>query len=903
MAIAKPYDRYTNYFLRHTQHKGLAMTEKDSELPSQTLKIKRERLLAEVIDNRGEPDFLARHARCLDRYFRESYENSHVGPLLSIADAYAVIALGGYGRGEQCVHSDVDLQILFNKKVPAEAEEIVRETVYPLWDIGLEVGYATRSVKECVRLAKSDIEVLTSILDARFLCGQSSLYAALTDQLRQEILFKMPEKLIARLIKTNCTRHLKFGDSAYLLEPNIKEGQGGLRDYHTMLWIAHVLSDLKQPRDLEFQGYLSHEEFTNLTKALGFIWDVRNRLHLMTGRKCDQLYLEYQVQLAQEMNFMQENGQKPVERFMGELHGKMEYVKQLHLMFIYEQGFEYASKRKRKLKKLTPVQGLTIYRNRLGFKSAEEIINTPLLLIKIYEESARLKLPLSAEANRLVWEFSHLVNKSFRSSPEVVKSFEKILVAPAPTFNVLNEMLRSKFLEHFIPQFKAIVNRIQYNEYHIYPVDKHTLRTVQAIKRFSTKKADDPLCREIYKNLYKRKLLLWAALLHDIGKGRPGAHHALQGAVLVQDILEEKEYSSRDIATVRFLVQEHLLLVKTATRRDLHDEETAIYCARTIKSVRRLKMLYLLTAADSMSTGPKAWNEWTAALLKDLFFKVLSILEKGELASKKAELTVGRKKRKIIESVATPAEQEELSALADLMEPRYWIYTSVADMLAHIRLFRRIYDEPFVWEISGKNDPQTRTVTICAHDCSGLFSKIAGVFTLHNLNILDVQAYTWRNNIALDIFKVQAPADYYFEDETWMRAQNDLKDSLTGRLDLAESVNARIQSQRKKSVSISTQIPKINIDNISSSFFTIIEVFAYDFTGLLFGVTDALFNCGLDIRVAKIATKVDQVVDVFYVRDSDGQKADAPEHTENIKDAIDNVLPGVSLKITGTGPS
>jgi len=879
------------------------MTQKIFEQPSLALKQKRERLFAEVNDNRGDDIFLDRHARCLDEYFRDSYENSQVGPHLGFADAYAVIALGGYGRGEQCVHSDVDLLILFNKKVPAEAKKIVQETVYPLWDIGLEVGHATRSVKECAHLAKKDIEVLTSILDARFLCGQSSLYATLTERLRKEILFKIPKKLIFQLIKNNCARHQHFGDSAYLIEPNIKEGQGGLRDYHTMLWIAHILSDLKQPRDLEFQGYLSHEEFSNLTRALGFIWDVRNRLHLITGRKCDQLYLEHQVQLAEDMNFQQVNGQKPVERFMGELHGKMEFVKQLHLMFIYEQGFEYAAQRRRRLKKQTSVQGLTILHNRLGFTSAEEIIKTPLLLIKIYEESARLKLPLSAEANRLVWEFSFMVDKSFRSSPEAVKSFENILVAPAPTFNVLNEMLRSKFLEHFIPQFKSIVNRIQYNEYHIFPVDKHTLRTVQAIKRFSTENTDDSLCRKIYKNLYKRKLLLWAALLHDIGKGVPGANHASQGAVLVQHILEEKGYSARDIASVRFLVQEHLLLIKIATRRDLNDEETAIHCAQTIKSVRRLKMLYLLTAADSMSTGPKAWNEWTAALLRDLFFKVLNILEKGELATERAELTVARKKRQIIASAATPSEREELSALAKQMAPRYWLYMPVADMLAHIRLYRRMNDEPFVWEISGKNSLETRTVTICVQDYSGFFSKIAGVLTLHHLNIMDAQAFTWRNQIALNIFKVQAPPDRYFEDQKWMRAEKDLKDALTGRLNLEKSVNARIRSERKKSLALSAQTPKIGIDNISSSFFTIIEVFAYDFTGLLFGVTDALFKCGLDIRVAKIATKVDQVVDVFYVRDSDGQKADAPELIVKIKDAIDNVLPGVSLKIASVGSS
>ncbi len=882
-------------------HKGETMTPKSPQQPLMTLKQKRESLLAQVNDVRDDNAFLVKHARGLDEYFRDSYATSQVGPLLSIANLYAVIALGGYGRGEQCVFSDVDLLFLFNKKVPAEAEQIIQEMVYPLWDIGLEVGHATRSIKECVNLAKSDIEVLTSVLDARFLCGQSSLFGALNERLRKDILYKMPKKLVSKLIESNCSRHRYFGDSAYLLEPNIKEGQGGLRDYHTMLWIAHVLSNLKQPQDLEFHGYLSHDEFKNLNRALRFIWDVRNRLHLLTGRKCDQLYLEHQLELAKAMHFEQINGQKPVERFMGKLHGNMEFVKQLHLMFIYEQGFEYASRRRRKLKKQTKVKGLTIARNRLRFESAEEIVKAPLLLIQIFEESAALKLPLSAEANRLVQEFGSLVDESFRRQPEVVKSFEKILLAPAPTFNVLNEMLRSGFLQRFIPEFKDIINRIQYNEYHIYPVDKHSLRTVQAVKRFANDESDDFLNQKIYKNLYNRKLLLWAALLHDIGKGCEGSNHAQQGGVLVQRILEEKGYAAREIATVRFLVEEHLLLVKIATRRDLYDEETAIFCARAIKSVSRLKMLYLLTAADSMSTGPKAWNDWTAALLRDLFFKVLNILEKGELATEKAEQAVLGKKGLIIDSSDDSSEREELSQLTEMMAPRYLLYMSVPEMLTHIELYGRLGDEPFVWRVLGDQDLDTRTVEICARDCSGLFSKIAGVFTLHNLNILDVQAYTWRNQIALDIFKVQAPPDHYFEDEKWMRAQKDLKEALNGNLDLAETVSAKIQSQRRKSSTVSAQAPKIMVDNISSSFFTIIEVFAYDFSGLLFGVTDALFQCDLDIRVAKVATKVDQVVDVFYVRDFDGQKVDAPEHIEKIRIAIDNVLPGVSLEIAGNG--
>ena len=839
------------------------------------------------------PAFMHAMAGLVDEYFRTSFETSDIGPRMNMTrNPYAIIALGGYGRNDQCVHSDVDLLILFEKRVPAAAEGLIQEIVYPLWDIGLDVGHATRSLKECLSLAGKDFEILTPLLDARFVCGMSRLYTTLMHQLRQKVVQRQGRKIVDWLVETNQARHERFGDSAYLLEPNLKEGQGGLRDYHTMLWIAHIKAGLNQARDLEYLGLLSHEEYGQLSEALAFINNVRNRLHLLNGRKYDQLHFENQLKLARALGYRKVNGQQPVECFLGDLHGQMEFIKQQHLMFLFEQGYEKRMRRFRRRSKVTKIEGIIIAKDALQFESARLVSESPLLLLQIFEESARLRLPLGVEALRIVREFGHLCEEELRSSRAALKSFEKILQAPAPTFNVLNAMLHTGLLERFIPEFHAVVNCIQYDEYHIYPVDRHLLRTVKTLKRFADADDDqiDELARQIYAEVKQRKLLLWGALLHDIGKGQPGGNHSEKGEALVNDILAGKGYRPAAVDTVAFLVREHLLLAKTAARRDINDEETALQCARRINDVERLKMLYLLTVADSMATGPKAWNSWSAALLKDLFLKVLNVLEKGELASREAVADLARKKEALL--AHTPKSRlKELETLFGILSPRYLQNVPPEVIQEHIRLYRTLGEARFVWEIEPSMTSETRIVTLCAKDQPGLFSRIAGVFTLNKINILDAQIFTWRNNIAMDIFKVQPPPDPIFESDKWERTHQHLLRALEGQLDLTARLQSRLKDYRPPRPAAMHRPRRIEIDNTTSSFFTIVEVFAEDFPGLLFRITDALFRCRLDVWVAKIATNVDQVVDVFYVRDFDGQKVDDPEQVARIKATIEAALP------------
>jgi [protein-PII] uridylyltransferase len=866
-------------------------TTNPMDSPVSQLQKRKEELLARFLRGK-EPHFLSLHAQILDDYFRESFAQSSAGPHMRIEkNPYAILALGGYGRKEQCLHSDIDVLLLFGKKIPNEAAVIVQEIFYPLWDSGLEVSYSTRTLKECLSLASQDFEVLTSLVDARFLCGISSLYSELAELMRRKIRQKNGKNFIQWLVERNEERHNRFGDSTHLLEPNLKEGLGGLRDYHAMLWLGWAKYQLKEPRDLEYLGYLSHDEFQTLTEALSFILKVRNWLHHISGRKCDQLYFEHQIKVAEALRFKNRNGQQAVELFLGSLHGHMEFVKQQHLLLLNK-----IVPRKYKTSRGIPrhrssVGGIVVGQESLNFESSEAILENPQILLKIFEQSAKLGLPLSVEARRLVKEFLFLVDGEFRQSPGVVQLLQRILLAPIQPLDALDEMLTTGILLALIPEIKNVVNLIQYDEYHVYPVDKHLLHAVQQLKEFGKPDLNpqDAFYAQLFREVSRPELLHWAVLLHDVGKGTEGKDHSTHGAEIVREVFQRMNCTDSDIDTISFLVGEHLLLTKTATQRDLNDEKAVIQCASKFRNTEELKMLYLLTVADSKATGPKAWNDWIAALLKELFFKVYHILKKGELATP-AAVDIFEKKRKEIlqESLSIPVE--ELESLFEQMSPRYLLYTPAKEILRHIELYQRLGTSPLVLEAQILPGTDYRTVTVCAQDRPGLFAKISGVFTLNNLDIFDAQIYTWRNRIALDIFKVKAPPDTLFEDEVWSRVRKNLHSALSGDLDLGLVLDEKLQTYQSAIKTTTSRPDKVIVDNSGSDFFTIVEVYTYDFPGLLYRITDALFRCKLDVWVAKIATKVDQVLDIFYVRDFDGQKIIDLQQVEAIKSTIKEVL-------------
>jgi [protein-PII] uridylyltransferase len=860
--------------------------------PIETLKKRRFEVIEAALKEIGT-GFLAAYTQALDEYFRDSFALSRVGPSMRLdKNPYAVVALGGYGRREQCVHSDVDLLLLFEKKIPEQTLSLVQEIVYPLWDAGLDVGYATRTIKECIRLGEQDFEVLTSLLDARFVCGASHLYTDMREAFADKVIRRQGAKYLAWLKDTSQGRHERFGDATSLLEPNIKDGQGGLRDYNVMLWMGRVLWDLREPRDLEYMGHLTHNEYSDLFRAVTFIARVRNHLHHLSGRRNDQLYFEHQKTIARALDMGGIGNLEGIERFLGALQSHMQAVKLLQQTLF----LSLSEKGKAKERPVTPrilEPGIELVRDTVSISSPRHIVEDPGILMRLFWHSAKAGAPLSVEARRLVREFSHLVDDAFRSDEKVVSAFEFVLKSADSRVNVLEEMLHTGFLAALVPELGGIVHRIQYTQYHVHPVDRHSLETVRHLKEFSAEYgAGDVLEARLYAEVSPKKMLLWAGLLHDVGKSLMAPDHSVAGARMAARVLERMGYSPANVELVEFLVENHLLLIKTATRRDLNDEETSLACARKVGSVNRLKMLYLLTVADSMATGSKAWNEWTALLLRELFFKVSQVMEKGDLASRRTMASVERKKEGALELAASEADRVLLRVLFPVMSPRYLNGVEAPDMVAHAAIYHRLGGRDAVLEVMPGSNPDLRTVTVCAKDRPGLFSKIAGVFTLHNLSVHNARIYTWRNATALDIFSVSRPLDPIFEDETWEKAEKDLQDALSGALCLEKALKNKLAESKAKKARTAMKTEWVRVDNETSSFFTIVEVFAYDRMGLLYQITHALYQCRLDVWVAQIATNADQIVDVFYVRDFDGQKVDAPDEVADIIEKLEAVLAG-----------
>jgi [protein-PII] uridylyltransferase len=856
--------------------------------PTQELKESRNHLIHLFSDGKAPEAFEDNFAEMTDQYFRNGLQESRVGNALFKAKTpFAFVALGGYGRSELCIHSDIDVMILFGRKIPAQAKELTQEILFPLWDLGLDLGYGIRTVKDCLDLSNGDFEFMTSILDARFICGDSPLFLSLMDNFQKKVISKKATALSRWLIEQEEIRMLNFGDASYLLEPNLKEGIGSLRDYHQILWLARVFLNLRTARDLEYLGTFSYKEYQDLKENLRFILFIRNHLHQISGRKNDQLIFEYQEMIARRLGFDDRKDYLAVEQFMGKLHAAMTSIKSLHRSFLTGYLLKMQDNEKD-----VPAQevsaGLHLYRGELNFNSATTILSNPMIMLEIFEAAASKGLSLSLEARRLVREFLYLIDDPFRKSEEASRRFLNIL-NQNNAFDVLDQMYETGFLGTFIPEFEPIRNRVQFDRYHIFPVDRHLLQTIRYLNTIAEKK--ELLLLDILSEIPNPEPLFLAALFHDLGK--TGKNHAARGVKIARNILNRFHYEKEGTEDILFLIGHHLLLVETATRRDLNDEKAVIQCARKIGDPNRLKMLYLLTWSDSNATGPRAWNDWTANLVQELFFKILHILDKGELAapstSRKVDATLSRVHRELDREM----EEKDIEALFEVMSPRYVLETNSKLILHHIGLYQTLprpyghrTNSAFILEAKEDESADCWEVTFLAADRPGLFSDFAGVMALNNINILSAHIYTWRDETAVDLFKVTKPLDPVHSEEIWEKIRKDLKGTFTGKLSLVYRLSEKAKSSLLSPKKHPTRPPTVIIDNESSDFFSLIEVFADDHVGLLYQITHTLFGLRLDIRIAKIATKGDQIADVFYVRDLEGQKVEDEKQVIEIREAL-----------------
>ena len=546
-------------------------------------------------------------------------------------ERWCLAAVGGFGRGELSFASDLDLLFVHHQKLPATIEEIVRELTYGLWDAGFEVGHSTASFSHILRLVREDFSVLTNCLEAQFVAGDRALY----DQWRESFLEGFGangRRRFMRVLQGYCEGRLRrYGESSYILEPHVKEGGGGLRDMHTIRWIAMVFRGNPSPDALRECGWLTAEEKLWLDQAYDFLWRVRLQLHRMTQRRQDQLLFGEQEQMAGRLGFMESEHGSAVEAFMRHYYRQSARIRRI-TAFVLERARESQRRTPSPGPKRRILPGPFLLEGRhLQFLEPDLVGKDPRLLMTCFREAARHGAHFHHQAGSVIRENLGLWKPSMGEDPRVVRQFFEILLHPQQAFDVLKVMLETGFLQTFLPEFAPLRYRVQYDVYHLYTVDEHLLRTVRELHRMEREKDEDPrlpgLC-DIFVPLENRRILYLAALLHDVGKGN-GKGHAARGALMVRTTGARLGLLPEETDLLSFLVEHHLLLAETALKRDLMDEKPVTACAFKIGDREKLRMLYLLTIADSRATGPGAWNTWKASLLRELYAKVDHVLCRG----------------------------------------------------------------------------------------------------------------------------------------------------------------------------------------------------------------------------------------------------------------------------------
>lgn len=802
----------------------------------------------------------------------------------------ALVAIGGYGRGELNPYSDVDIMFLYSGKDGRRVEDIAQKMLYFLWDLRLDVGYSVRTIEDCVEMAATDATVKTALLDTRLLCGSRLLFKELQKTVLTQVVTKGTDAFIKQKIVDLESRREKYGSSVYLLEPNIKEGEGGLRDLQTALWIAKIKFKVSQPRELVMKGVLSEAELDTYSALLSYLWRIRNELHYLAGRKNDQLTFGDQKKIASFLGYQDRGDELGVEDFLRDYYLHATRVEQFWTLML-SKCMRHEDPTRKILGYLgrRPIgEGFYSIREELVVPDEKVIVDQPARLMKLFEYAQKHDIRVSLQAQNLVRRNLHLVNDKFRRSRDVIQSFFAILRSRKNVGKTLKKMLHLGFLIRFIPEFERVHCKAQHDLYHIYTVDVHSLFAVEEVVRLANGERRDelPLLTRLVGEIAKRELLLLAALLHDIGKGE-GGNHSEKGAEMMPTIARRLGLTKEDSERLEFLVRHHLLFAHIAQRRDLHDEKMIIQFARQMGTSENLKMLYLLTYADLKAVGPDVWTDWKAMLMEELYEKTFSVLERGDFKLEMRSERVKKVRKQVLALLENeyPAAQikEELKALSI----RNLLSNPPGMIAEEIRMLLDLGDSPLLCRVQHLADGSYSNVSICTHDVPGLFSMITGVMAANGMNILGAQIHTSSNGKVLDVLQVNAPQGFIItEPSRWERMEDDLRQVIQGEI----QVQALVEKRRTPSLLIEKVKPRfptiVEIDNEVSDDYTVIDIYTHDKVGLLYCISSTLTKLGLYIGIAKISTKIDQVADVFYVKDIFGQKLTFTEKLEEIRQRL-----------------
>jgi len=822
-----------------------------------------------------------------------------------IADHRCTIAAqGGYGRRELNPASDIDLLVLYPWRVNAYVETVAERILYTLWDTGLTVGHASRTIAACTRLAQKDFKVKTALLDARFLCGDDALYGEFEEAMEAEVLKKNASRFYREKLAENRERHHKYGDSIYLLEPQLKEGPGGLRDIHTAMWLAKVKYKVKGTRELVVKGVINDRELAELEASQDFLFRVRNALHILTGSHQDLLSFEFQDRVAEDLGFREQNGRPVAEPFM-----KTYFTHASAVQRFSDAVIERVLERPHPYRLIGRVvgreirEGIWILNRTLSVTGPEDLRRDPTNIVTLFRDAQRHGVELTQGTKRLMREHLDLIGDAERSDPRFMGPFLDILRWKHDVWETLREMHSVCVLCALFPEFSRIDCLVQRNLYHIYTVDEHSLIGIRELERLRRGEYKDvaPLLTEVMRDIERHEVLFLAMLFHDIGKGHGGGH-AERGADYVRRIAGRLGLNEDDTAQWELLVRHHLLMSYLAQHRDTHDPHLVAEFARTVGSADTLRLLYVLTFADMRAVAPKVWNNWRDTLLGELYMQALALFEQGQLEEVDVAERTARIRNRLIHAV-DPPHRAAFETFLTTMPDGYLTSTPETQIPQHFELMNRLRNEwavrpaaehrhLFVTTLRHLPDAEYSELTICTPDRPGLFAMITGVLTAHGMNIAAARITTSRGGVALDSFRISHidQREMVLEAERWERVEAVLAKVLRGDTDLEKLVAASRRPSILERKSAARTPTHVTADNTIAEHFTVLDVVTQDRVGVLFTITHALHRLGVVIHLAKITTQVHQVFDVFYVTDTDGAKLTDPERLGAVQAEITRQL-------------
>ncbi|PLX85153.1 MAG: [protein-PII] uridylyltransferase [Desulfuromonas sp.] len=798
----------------------------------------------------------------------------------------ALIALGGYGRAELNPGSDIDLMFFYGGKDRTFAEQVSERMLYLLWDLGFDVGHSVRTAKDCLDMAERDITARTALLDGRYLVGSETLYREFEQSVLKPVMGRNTKAFLREKIEENDRRLGKYGSSVYLLEPNIQEGEGGLRDLHTAIWMARVKFKASSLRDLLIKGVLTEQEEAAFEQAFDYLWRIRNELHYISPRKNEQIHFDQQEQIAKFLGYRDSKRALAVEQFMQDYYAHATEVEHLASTLITKatQQEEQTTRILGYFTRRNLEDGFYVLRGELRVSVDDLFEKDPALMMRAFLLAKNHGVRLSVPLKGLIRANLHRINDRVRRSRAMTDDFFGILRKPHGVGDTLLVMHHLRFLNRFIPEFERIYCNVQHDLYHIYTVDIHSIFALEEIAKlwrgdYARKK---PLLTKIANDIEKRELLLLAVLLHDIGKGE-GKDHCNKGADMIPTIARRLGLNKEDSQRLEFLVRQHLLMAHNAQRRDLHDDKLILQFARTMGMSENLKMLYLLTFADIKAVGPEVWSEWKGFLLQELYEKTYDVLERGDFRLEKRSEKVRNRKRKVVGLLEEEFGTKVIKGVLRGMNTRYLLSHRSAEIAEHLRVFLGRGEKPLAMKVEQGTQGEYTQLTISTVDIPGLFSKITGVMAANGINILGAQIYTQNQGVALDILQVSSlTGEIIVNPEKWRRVQKDLVGVVEGRLRVKELV------KRCKEPSFVGERPKprftnrVEIDNEVSDEYTVVDIYAHDKVGLLYQITRTLKELGYYIGVSKISTKVDQIADTFYIQDIFAQKVTFEDKLEEL---------------------